>query len=138
MKLHHLGIAVPSIEAAAPWWQQVCQFRRVSEVVYDPIQEVRVQFFKAVDGFCVELIEPASESSPVSCFLAEQGGGLYHLCFEVKDLDATVAKWRESGAFPVKKPEPAVAFGGQRIVFLVTPQRILVELVESPRLGNMK
>lgn len=138
MKLHHLGIAVPSIKAAAPWWRLFCRFQQVSEVVYDPAQEVRVQFFEAVDGFRVELIEPASESSPVSRFIAKQGGGLYHLCFEVEDLDTTVAQWRESGAFPVKKTQSAIAFGGRRIVFLATPQRILVELVESPHSGGTK
>jgi hypothetical protein len=33
---------------------------------------------------------------------------------------------------PVSKPVPAVAFNGRRIVFLLTPQRDLIELVEKP------
>jgi hypothetical protein len=32
---------------------------------------------------------------------------------------------------PVGKPVPAAAFDGRRIVFLLTPQRDLIELVEK-------
>jgi hypothetical protein len=31
---------------------------------------------------------------------------------------------------PVSRPVPAAAFDGRRIVFLLTPQRDLIELVE--------
>ena len=130
MKLHHIGVVVPDIQAAAPWWSQVAGFRPTSEIVHDPIQKVMVQFFEA-GGTCIELIQPASDASPVTRFLNERGGGLYHLCFEVPNLDQALAKWRESGAFLVTRPEPAVAFGGRRIAFLITPQRVLMELVEA-------
>ena len=73
MKLHHIGIVVSNIQKAASWWEAVCKFRQVSEVVHDPIQDVRVQFFKGSDEFCVELIEPVSESSPVFRFLKWPG-----------------------------------------------------------------
>ena len=130
MKLHHLGIVVSDIKTSTRWWERVCQFRQTSEIIHDPIQKVRVQFFEMA-GLCVELIEPASESSPMSAFLAEHGGGLYHLCFEVEDLDAAIEQLRQSGAFPIKTAEPAVAFEGRRIIFLVTDQNILIELVEA-------
>lgn len=131
MRLHHIGIVVPDIKAASPWWEQTCRFHKISDIISDPIQDVRVQFFRADDGFCVELIEPSSESSPVFRFLNKQGGGLYHQCFEVQDLDTILAEWREAGAFLVKKPEPATAFNERRIAFIMTPQRLLVELLEA-------
>ncbi len=57
-------------------------------------------------------------------------GGLYHLCYEVDDLDGQVEHFRRKGCLPLGEPVPAAAFEGCRIVFLLTPERDLVELVE--------
>ena len=131
MKLHHLGIVVSSIEEASVWWEEVAKFEMVSEITLDPIQDVRVQFFESDGEFRIELIEPVSESSPVSRFLEKDGGGLYHQCFEVEDLDGVLEQWRSAGAFIVKGPEAAAALDMRRIAFLITPDRLMVELLES-------
>ncbi len=47
------------------------------------------------------------------------------------DLDAELKRFRARRCLPLGKPVPAVAFGGRRIVFLMTPQRDLIELVEA-------
>ena len=129
MKFHHIGIVVEDISSAASWYRDVCGYRPAGEIVRDPIQGVRVQLWQAEDGPCIELIEPDSEASRVSKFLKERGGGLYHLCYEVDDLNEALQKLRRAGAFPVTKPEPAIAFEGRLVVFLITPQRMMVELV---------
>ena len=132
IRLHHIGVVVPSIEKASPWWCDIWGFQPVSPIVHDPIQKVRVQLFQMPDAFCIELIEPVDQNSPVTRFLTKHGGGLYHPCFEVDDLDAAIAAHREASAFPAGPPAPAAAFGGRRVVFLLTPQAMLTELVEAP------
>lgn len=131
MKLHHVGIVVKDIARATPWFEEQCGYRAASDVIHDPIQKVRVQFFEHRDGSRIELIEPAAEDSPVSRTLQKQGGGVNHLCYEVHDLDGTLERMRAAGAFPTRSPQPAAAFGGRRITFVLTPDRALIELLES-------
>jgi methylmalonyl-CoA/ethylmalonyl-CoA epimerase len=73
------------------------------------------------------------EDSPVNTVIGSSRGGLYHLCYEVADLDQTLTAFRRKRCLPFGKPLPAAAFGGRRIVFLITPQRDLIELLEQPR-----
>jgi len=81
-------------------------------------------------GTVIELVEPWARTAG-AWLIGGQRGGLYHLCYEVDDLDAELKRFRARRCLPLGKPVPAVAFGGRRIVFLMTPQRDLIELVEA-------
>ena len=50
---------------------------------------------------------------------------------EVDDLDAELKRFRGKRCLPLGRPVPAAALKGRRIVFLLTPERDLIELVES-------
>src|SRR5271155_5428516 len=80
--LHHIGFVVSSISAVAEEFAASISARWDGEVIHDPIQRVRVAFLSPVDtrNPVFELVEPASESSPVSNFL-KKGGGLHHVCY---------------------------------------------------------
>ena len=77
----------------------------------------------------VELVEPGGPESPVSRFV-ERGGGLHHLCYEVKDLDSHLRFCRSVGTMIIRPPVHAMAFGGRRIAWGVTRKRLLMELLE--------
>ena len=79
----------------------------------------------------IELVEPASDDSPVTKFLRERGGGLHHLCYEVQDLEQALAAFKSRGAVLAKRPLPAVAFDGRRIAWIVTTEKLLIELLEA-------
>ena len=79
----------------------------------------------------IELVEPAGEDSPVFRFLSERGGGLHHLCYTVGNLDDEIARMKRAGSMAVRRPKPAVAFGGRKIAWMLTPERLLVELLEA-------
>ena len=132
MRFHHVGYAVEAIEPyLKEFFEPLFGPCPVSPVYEDPIQRVRVVFVEVPPGTRIELVEPLDENSPVRRFIGDQRGGLYHLCFEVDDLDAEIARFRRRRCLPLTPPAPAVAFGGRRIVFLMTPQRDLIELLES-------
>ena len=80
----------------------------------------------------MSLIAPADEKSPVSRFLATQGAGLHHLCYEVPDIEAASEFLRQQGAVITCAPVGAVAFGGRRIAFHYWHRQI-VELVEAEK-----
>jgi len=132
--LHHLGFVVPSISAVAEEFAASISARWDGEIIHDPIQRVRVAFFSAVDARnpVFELVEPASDVSPVGNFL-KKGGGLHHVCYEIDDLESGLREARGVGLVIVADPTPAVAFGGRRIAWVCSKRRLLVELLERNR-----
>jgi methylmalonyl-CoA/ethylmalonyl-CoA epimerase len=137
MRLHHVGYAVADIQAylddfMRPLFAPV----QVTDAVADPLQRVRVCFVEMQGGTLIELVEPLGENSPISGIIGSRRGGLYHLCYEVDDLDTEIARFRARRCFPLARPTPAVAFDGRRIVFLMTPQHDLIELLERDPEGS--
>ena len=132
--LHHLGFVVKSIAGVAEDFALSISARWQGEIIHDPIQRVRVAFFNPVDprNPVFELVEPASETSPVSNFL-KKGGGLHHVCYEIDELESGLRDARAAGLVVVAAPAPAVAFGGRRIAWVCSKRRLLVELLERNR-----
>jgi methylmalonyl-CoA/ethylmalonyl-CoA epimerase len=129
--LHHLGFVVFSISTVAESFVASLSARWDGEIIHDPLQRVRVAFFYPVDSRnpVFELVEPASEDSPVSDFLKKRGG-LHHLCYEVDDLDAALENARRASWAIASSPAPAVAFKGRRIAWIFSKHRLLMELLE--------
>ncbi|QQO55145.1 MAG: hypothetical protein N838_19130 [Thiohalocapsa sp. PB-PSB1] len=131
MRFHHVGYAVAEIQAYLDdFMRPLFAPLRATEPIADALQRVRVCFVEMQGGTVIELVEPFGENSPVRTIVGSRRGGLYHLCYEVDDLDAEIIRFRAKGCFPLAHPTPAAAFNGRRIVFLMTPQRDLIELLE--------
>jgi methylmalonyl-CoA/ethylmalonyl-CoA epimerase len=133
--LHHLGFVVSSISVAAEDFAVSISARWDGEIIFDPIQRVRVSFFYPADtrNPVFELVEPVGEGSPVSNFLKKKGGGLHHVCYEVDDLELGLREARGAGLVVMAEPAPAVAFHGRRIAWVCSKKRLLVELLERNR-----
>jgi len=129
--LHHVGYVVGSIAESIERWQTAVSSRSTSESFDDPIQRARVIFLDLPpDGAVkIELVEPLGSDSPVAKF-NQNGGGLHHLCFEVDDVDEQIQKMKILKAMLIRGPKPAVAFGGRRIAWMQTRERLLVEYLE--------
>jgi methylmalonyl-CoA/ethylmalonyl-CoA epimerase len=97
----------------------------------DPIQKVKVAFLTTRPGEAqIELVQPNAPDSPVTRFL-ENGGGFHHVCYEVADLEEAMGEMKSRGALTVRRPKPAVAFEGRRIAWMLTAEKMLVELLEA-------
>lgn len=131
LKLHHIGFVVSSIQESAESFALSLGATWDGNIVFDPLQKVRVTFFQGrnLTDPLVELVEPGEPESPVSRFL-KRGGGLHHLCYEVKDLDSHLRFCLSVGTIIIRPPVPAVAFGGRRIAWAVTKKRLLMEFLE--------
>jgi len=125
---------VRDIATAAAEFVQSLQAEWDGNIFSDPLQQVRVTFLTLLPGEAqLELVEPIDQHSPVAAFLQNKGQGLHHLCFEVVDLEKTVSSMRSKGVLLAKPPKPAVAFAGRRIAWLLTRERLLIELLELQR-----
>ena len=82
--IDHIAIAVHSLEEAVPFYEKQLglALHSYEEV---PEQKVRVAIFE-VGGSRIELLEPTSEDSPISGFLAKRGPGLHHLALRTQQL----------------------------------------------------
>jgi methylmalonyl-CoA/ethylmalonyl-CoA epimerase len=77
----------------------------------------------------VELVEPTTETSGMARYLAKRGPGMHHVCFEVADIEATLARLKEKGVLLINE-EPTVGAGGRKIAFIHPKSTggVLVEL----------
>ena len=132
LRFKHLGVAVADIGTALPVYEALFGYRLLNGPFADPIQEVTVCFVGSGDpgDMVLELVAPLGEDSPIRQILAK-GVSAYHACYEVCDIEQSVADVRVKGCVVVGKPVPAVAFQGRRIAWIYTPTRQLIELVES-------
>ncbi|MRR29581.1 VOC family protein, partial [bacterium] len=80
-KVNHIAVAVPDIEEALKFWRDAMGID-VHHVEDVPSQKSKVAFLPVGDTE-VELVQPTSDDSGVAKFVAEKGGGMHHLCFEV-------------------------------------------------------
>jgi len=134
-ELHHVAVAVPSLDDAIPFYRDLLGYRvDAPRVIAD--QRVRVAFATR-DGSRVELLEPTDEESGVARFVAERGRPtLHHLCFVVDDLAGTLARLAAEG---VELVDRAPRRGVDGLVAFLHPRAangVLVELVDRASLGD--
>ncbi len=134
IKIGHVGVAVSDIEAASHFYEEVGLSKSGEETV--PGQKVRVAFFPAGESR-IELLETTSPDGPVGKFIAQKGPGLHHICIEVPDIDAALARLVSRGYDLIdRSPRPGAS--GARVAF-VHPKAaggVLVELCEARRGGE--
>jgi methylmalonyl-CoA/ethylmalonyl-CoA epimerase len=133
MKLHHIGIVVKSINQSLGELGKYLNFETKTMILPVASQKVNICLLKVGEPF-IELIEPASPDSAISEF-AKSGGGIHHLCFEVKNIQSELDRLEEKGATVLVKP--VEGFDNRRIAFvdLNAPNTKcgLVELLEIPQ-----
>ena len=126
-RVAHVGIAVPSIAAALPFFRDVLGLEPAAAETADGATIVSLPS----GDTHVELLEPVDPDSPVAKFLARRGAGIHHICYRVPDLDQAMARCRAAG-FRLVDDLPRTGAGGRRIAF-VHPKAtagILLELTE--------
>lgn len=130
--INHIAVVVPDVDEALKFWRDALglTLEHVEEV---PEQESLVAFLPT--GGCeIELIKPTTETSGVAKYLAKRGPGMHHLCVEVDDIAAMLARLKEKGVALIDET-PREMKDGRKMAF-VHPKAtggVLVELYELPR-----
>ena len=130
--IEHLGIAVPSIEEALPYFENVLGLKCYAvEVVED--QKVKTAFLKCGETK-LELLEPTSPESTIQKWLDKGNKGVHHVAFCIEDGVAnTLAECDEKGIRLIDQA-PRKGAEGLNIAFLHPKSTcgILTELCEHP------
>ncbi len=130
--IEHLGIAVKSLEAAIPYYENVLGLKCYAiEEVAD--QKVKTAFFK-IGQTKLELLEPTSPESAVAKFIEKKGEGIHHLAFAVGDGVANALAEVEAKGVQLIDKAPRKGAEGLNIAFLhpKTTCSVLTELCEHP------
>ena len=130
MKINHIGYAVKKIEKAMSAFA-VLGFE-FGDITDDEDRNVRITF-GTKDGYCIELVSPLDRKlpSPVDTHLGSSFGTPYHICYESEDFDKDIAALEEKGFKTIIEPRPAKAFGGRKVVFMMSAGFGLMEIVEA-------
>lgn len=137
-RLNHVGVAVPSIEAAKATYRDLYGVApgAITDTRDMPEQGVRYAFVNVANSQ-IELLEPLGENSPILKFLERNPrGGQHHICFEVPDIYAASLDLKEKGAGILGAPR--IGAHGMLVIF-VHPKNsdgVLIELMEAPHASD--
>ena len=85
----------------------------------------------------IELLQGVTPDSGATKWLKDKGQSLFHICFEVEDIDAALAELKAKGT-PLIHETPVIGHGNCRIAF-IDPKatgNLLFELAEMPKDGH--
>lgn len=129
--LDHVAIAVKDLEASVAFFRDTYGLK-LAEIEEVSDQQVRTAIFGHGMGR-IELICPTTADSSVARFLEKRGEGLHHICIEVDDIEANLARLKAQGAMLIDQT-PRIGAGGAKIAF-VHPKGshgVLTELRQGP------
>lgn len=92
--IHHIGIIVSDLEAAADKYRAMGFIPGEIERVES--QNIAAIAMRAGDSW-IELVTPLDHDSPLGRFLDSRGEGMHHVAYLVDDIDATLASLAEAG-----------------------------------------
>lgn len=131
MKFHHIGIVVTEINSSIAEFTQYIDFEQIGITENIKSQKVKVCFLKT-GGINLELIEATGKDSPIYEF-SRQGGGIHHICFEVKNIQDKISELTKKGARLIVSP--VRGFENRLIAFLFLNMKStkynLIELAEE-------
>ncbi len=128
-KIDHIALVVDDIDEALKFWHEGLGLD-LSHVEDVPSEHAMVAFLPAKESE-VELVKPTDEDSGIARFLEKRGPGMHHICFEVYDIEETMAHLKSQGVRLINE-DPKIGTGGKKIAF-IHPQStagVLVELYE--------
>jgi len=132
MVIDHIGIVVKSIENSIEHWENVFKYRKMTDIVINSRQKVKVVFLCKKNSLTIKLVEPVDESSPVYKF-AMKGGGMHHICFKCKDMNKELQRLSNMGLRILTEPQPGEAFEDENIAFIFAKNGLNIELIETDK-----
>ena len=128
-KVNHIAIVVPDLDASTSFWVDALGLE-LAHKEHVASQAVDVAFIPVGDSK-IELLQPTDDESGVARYLEKRGPGMHHLCFEVDDIDETLAKLKTADVQLINET-PVTGSDGRKFAFIhpKSANGVLVELYE--------
>jgi methylmalonyl-CoA/ethylmalonyl-CoA epimerase len=130
IKIDHLAVVVEDLNAALHFWQNALglELGKVEEVKEEAVEVA----FLTLDNAHIELVRPTTEDSGIAKYLAKRGVGMHHICLQVDDIDASLARIAAAGAELINET-PRIRDNGTRYAFIHPKSTggVLLELYEQ-------
>lgn len=127
--LEHVGIAVHSITASVPLYEQLLGLK-LEKSMESKDHGIKAAFFSA-GGTKIELIEPLEKDGAISKFIERRGEGIHHMAFRVDNVEKMLEQLKEQGITLIDE-HPRTGLEGGKIAFLhpKSTGNVLIELCE--------
>jgi len=128
-EIDHIGIAVEDLDASIALYRDRFGMR---EQHRETVEEYGVEAALLEIGDAhVELLTPASADSAIARFLQSSGEGMHHVAYRTDDIDATLARLRESGTRLIDE-QARIGIRDSRVAFIHPKSAggVLTELVQ--------
>jgi methylmalonyl-CoA epimerase len=128
MKVDHIGIVVRDIQEALKAYEAALglPLREVAEV---PDQKVEVAFLPLGESN-IELVQPLTDDTGIAKYLDKRGEGIHHICIEVDDIEAALARLKAHEAQLIDEAPRQGAHGRVAFVHPKAMHGVLIELIE--------
>lgn len=129
--LDHIGIVVQDINDSLRFFESGLGLH-LDHVASEEGGETNVAFLPVGDSE-IELVQTHDPESGLGKFLAKRGEGIHHICFQVDDIDAALARLKEQGAQLIDQT-PRVNASGMKYAFIhpKSAHGVLIELYQKP------
>jgi len=130
-RIDHIAIAVHDIDEIARFYTGILKLD-LSGVEVVTGQKTKVGFLKVGESN-IELVQPASDDSPLVKFLETRGPGIHHICLQVEDIEKEIEELKKQGARMIDEtPRPGAH--NTRVAFIHPKSSggVLIEL-SQPR-----
>lgn len=131
-RIEHVAVAVRNMEATMAMLEKTFDLKLEYK---EEREQGRLAMYPIGETY-VELVQSKIADGFVADWVKEKGEGLFHLCFEVEDIDAALDELRAKGVKLIHE-QAKIGHGGWRIAF-IDPQstgNIMIELAEAPKGG---
>lgn len=136
LRIDHVGVAVPDLDAAIEFYQRVfgMQCTHVEDNEEQGVREAMMSVGPTPGGGAVQLLAPLTPESTIAKFLGKKGPGLQQVAYTVTDIEATSKELRERGVRLLYEA-PRRGTAGSRVNFVHPKDAggVLVELVEPAK-----
>ena len=112
-RVEHIAIAVDSIQQSLGLMRDAFGL----ELEYqEQIGDTKLAMLPVGESY-IELLESTGPESGVNKWISEKGTGLYHICFEVEDIESAIAELKAKNV-ALQSDTWRVGHGGSKIIFL--------------------
>ena len=126
---HHYGLAVNDFQKALSFYKQLGY--NCTELVVDLLQNVELIFCTSINYPSVELIKPLNDKSPVINLLQKYNEIIYHVCYEVDNVENIKILFPNHRGICTSKPKPAILFDSRLVAFYYIEGVGLIELLQK-------